>query len=97
MVPCVCAPHQSSGTGGTTEAASSFFTNRLPTWGPLPWVSTTSAPLAMTSAIGSAARAIAAIWSSGRARPSGAVIALPPKAISTRTRHRHQSHESTSA
>ena len=27
---CVCAPHQSSGTGGTTPAASSFLTSRLP-------------------------------------------------------------------
>ena len=41
-VAWVCAPHQSSGTGGTTAAASSFLTSRLPTWGPLPWVSTTS-------------------------------------------------------
>ena len=37
-VAWVCAPHQSSGTGGTTDAAISFFTSRLPTWGPLPWV-----------------------------------------------------------
>ena len=44
MVPWVCAPHQSSGTGGTTCAASSFLTSRLPTCGPLPWVSTTSTP-----------------------------------------------------
>ena len=42
MVACVWAPHQSSGTGGTTCAASSFLTSRLPTWGPLPCVSTTS-------------------------------------------------------
>ena len=40
-VPWVCAPHQSSGTGGTTWAASSFLTSRLPTCGPLPWVMTT--------------------------------------------------------
>jgi hypothetical protein len=71
IVPWVCAPHQSSGTGGTTAAASSFLTSRLPTCGPLPWVSTTSAPAATTSAIGSAARPIAAIWSSGRARAVG--------------------------
>ncbi len=30
-VAWVCAPHQSSGTGGTTLAASSFLTSRLPT------------------------------------------------------------------
>ena len=42
IVPCVWAPHQSSGTGGTTEAAISFLTSRFPTWGPLPWVTTTS-------------------------------------------------------
>ena len=41
-VAWVCAPHQSSGTGGTTAAASSFLTSRLPTCGPLPWVITTS-------------------------------------------------------
>ena len=36
MVACACAPHQSSGTEGTTEAAISFFTSRLPICGPLP-------------------------------------------------------------
>ena len=41
-VAWVWAPHQSSGTGGTTAAASSFLTSRLPTCGPLPWVITTS-------------------------------------------------------
>ena len=51
MVACVWATHQSSGTGGTTSAASSFLTSRLPTWGPLPWVSTTSTPEATTSAM----------------------------------------------
>ncbi len=48
-VAWVCAPHQSSGTGGTTAAASSFFTSRLPTWGPLPWVTTTSAPVSRSA------------------------------------------------
>ena len=45
-VPWVCAPHQSSGTGGTTWAASSFLTRMLPTCGPLPWVTTSSWPAA---------------------------------------------------
>jgi hypothetical protein len=40
-VACVCATHQSSGTGGTTSRARSFLTSRLPTCGPLPCVSTT--------------------------------------------------------
>ena len=49
-VAWVCAPHQSSGTGGTTAAASSFLTSRLPTWGPLPCVITTSTSWASRSA-----------------------------------------------
>ena len=53
IVAWVWAPHQSSGTGGTTCAASSFLTSRLPTCGPLPWVSTTSTPEATRSATGS--------------------------------------------
>src|SRR6266508_1984075 len=84
MVPWVCAPHQSSGTGGTTVAASSFFTRMLPTCGPLPCVARTSTPVATTSAMRRAARPRAAIWSCGPARPSGAVIALPPRAMRTR-------------
>ena len=54
-VAWVWAPHQSSGTGGTTAAASSFFTSRLPTWGPLPCVITTSWPSAIRSATDSIA------------------------------------------
>ena len=65
-VAWVCAPHQSSGTGGTTAAASSFFTSRLPTCGPLPWVSTTSCPL-RRGRRPAACPPAAAIWSSGRA------------------------------
>jgi len=37
------------------------------------------------SATASMASVIAARWSSGRALPSGLVIAFPPSAISTRT------------
>ena len=85
-VPCVWAPHQSSGTGGTTAAATSFFTSRLPTCGPLPWVTTTSWPAATSRAISPAAAVTAAIWAPGVAEPSGPVIALPPRATSTRTR-----------
>src|SRR3954451_528780 len=84
MVAWVCATHQSSGTGGTTWAASSFFTSRLPTWGPLPCVSTTSAPAATTSAMCVDASRIASRWAFGVAEPSGPVMALPPRAITTR-------------
>ena len=42
IVAWVWAPHQSRDTGGTTAAASSFLTSRLPTCGPLPCVMTTS-------------------------------------------------------
>ncbi len=82
-VAWVWAPHQSSGTGGTTAAASSFFTRRLPTWGPLPWVITTSSPSATSSATLAMATCAAAIWSWARTWPSGAAIALPPRATST--------------
>ena len=82
-VACVWAPHQSSGTGGTTAAASSFLTSRLPTCGPLPWVITTSTSWASRSATAAIATWAAAIWSSGRARPSAFVIALPPSASRT--------------
>ncbi|MFC7649791.1 hypothetical protein ACFQX6_62690 [Streptosporangium lutulentum] len=41
IVAWVWAPHQSSGTGGTTSAEIWFFRTRLPTWGPLPWVRVT--------------------------------------------------------
>ena len=85
-VAWVCAPHQSSGTGGTTAAASSFLTSRLPTCGPLPCVITTSTSLASRSATASMAICAAAIWSSTRARPSAFVIAFPPNASSTLTR-----------
>ena len=84
MVACVWATHQSSGTGGTTCAASSFLTSRLPTWGPLPCVSTTSTPAATTSAMWPAASRMASRWAPGVADPSGPVIALPPRAITTR-------------
>ena len=84
MVPCVWAPHQSSGTGGTTWAASSFLTSRLPTWGPLPWVRTTSCPAATTVATCPIARPMASRWACGVALPSGPVMALPPSAIRTR-------------
>ena len=84
MVAWVCAPHQSSGTGGTTVAASSFFTSRLPTCGPLPWVSTTSTPAATRSATRCIAMPIAWSWSSGVALPPGPVMALPPRAMRTR-------------
>ena len=84
-VAWVCAPHQSSGTGGTTAAASSFLTSRLPTCGPLPWVSTTSTGSGRVSRSATAAIATraAAIWSSGRAPPSRLVMALPPSASIT--------------
>ena len=82
-VAWVCAPHQSSGTGGTTAAASSFFTRRLPTCGPFPWVTTTSAPASIRSATARMATTAAACWSSTRARPSAPVMALPPSASKT--------------
>ena len=82
-VACVCAPHQSSGTGGTTPAASSFLTRRLPTWGPLPCVMTTSWSCSSRPATAAIAVPAAAIWSSGRARPSALVMAFPPSASRT--------------
>src|SRR6478736_5426019 len=85
IVPCVWAPHQSSGTGGTTCAASSFLTRRLPTWGPLPCVMTTSWPAATSSARWWLATAMASSWAWGVALPSGPVMALPPSATSTLT------------
>jgi hypothetical protein len=84
MVAWVWATFQSSGTGGTSWAASSFLTSRLPTWGPLPWVSTTRAPVATTAAMCRAATAMASRWARGVADPSGPVIALPPSAMTTR-------------
>ena len=85
-VPWVWAPHQSSGTGGTTWAASSFLTSRLPTCGPLPWVMTSSWPAATRPALRHRiATPTASIWAAGVALPSGAVIALPPRASRTRT------------
>lgn len=84
-VAWVCAPHQSSGTGGTTPAASWFLISRLPTCGPFPCVSATRAPAATRSATGSIAASIAAACASGAALPSGAVIALPPSAIRIRS------------
>ena len=68
IVAWVCATFQSSGTGGTTCAAISFLTSRLPTWGPLPWVSTTSAPAATTSAT----------WPAGLARSRRAARPASP-------------------
>ena len=82
-VACVWAPHQSSGTGGTTLAATSFFTSRLPTWGPLPWVSTTSTSWAIRATTAVIATRAASTWSSTRARPSAFVMALPPSASRT--------------
>ena len=75
MVPWVCAPHQSNGTGGTTEAAISFLTSRLPTCGPLPCVTTTSCPSATTSAIRS------------RGHADGSDLVLRPRPTAGR-RHR---------
>ena len=69
---CVCAPHQSSGTGGTTSAASSFFTSRLPTCGPLPWVRTTSTPSATRSATACIARGDRPLLRLDRRRAVGA-------------------------
>src|SRR3954471_11862389 len=84
IVAWVWATHQSSGTGGTSCAASSFFTSRFPTCGPLPWVRTTSTPAATTSAMCPEATAIASRCAPGVAEPSGPVIALPPRAMTTR-------------
>ena len=85
-VAWVCAPHQSSGTGGTTAAASSFLTSRLPTCGPLPCVITTSTSLASRSATASMATSAAAIWSSTRARRLGVRHRVPAQC----QQHPHQ-------
>ena len=71
IVAWVWAPHQSRDTGGTTAAASSFLTSRLPTCGPLPCVMTTSWPAAMRPATDSMAAAMAARWASGRGAAVG--------------------------
>jgi hypothetical protein len=49
---------------------------------------TTSTSCASSSATAPMATSAAAIWSSGRARPSAFVIAFPPNASITRTRRR---------
>ncbi len=40
MPPWVSATQVSSGSRGSTPAARSLRSSRLPTWGPLPWVTT---------------------------------------------------------
>src|SRR3954453_20856088 len=83
-VACVWATHQSSGTGGTTWRARSFLSSRLPTWGPLPCVLTTSWPCATSSAICSHAPSTAMRCDSGSA-PRSPAIALPPRATTRRS------------
>ena len=90
MVAWVCATFQSSGTGGTTCAAISFLTSRLPTCGP---VAVGQHHLgAGRDDVGDVAgrpRAIASRCASGVAEPSGPVMALPPRAITTRRAAAH--------
>ena len=48
MRPWVAAPQASMGSGGVFSAAAADRMSSKPTWGPLPWVSTTFQPISMS-------------------------------------------------
>src|ERR671922_1117374 len=82
--PWLSAPHTSRGIGDTVPAAASFWSRIRPTWGPLPWVTTTCQPAAAISATRSAAiRAFFRITSAESSSPRRR-SALPPSAMTTR-------------
>src|ERR671922_2476823 len=83
--PWLSAPHTSRGIGDTVPAAASCWRRIRPTWGPLPWVTTTSQPSATMSAIRSAAARAAAESSSNVSSAPRRSSALPPSATTTRS------------
>src|ERR671923_170976 len=83
--PWLSAPHTSRGIGDTVPAAASCWRRIRPTWGPLPWVTTTSQPSAAMSAIRSAAARAAAESSSNVSSAPRRSSALPPSATTTRS------------
>src|SRR5665647_1465597 len=77
------APQTSMGIGATVLAASAFWMRRLPTWGPLPCVSTTCQPLSTSSAMRRMAPSTLKSCSSKVPTCPGCRMALPPRATTT--------------
>src|SRR5664280_465394 len=77
------APQTSIGIGATDLAASAFWIRRLPTWGPLPCVSTTRQPSSTSSAIRPMAPSMLKSCSSKVPTWPGWRMALPPRATTT--------------
>src|SRR5450756_1038770 len=71
------------GIGATVLAASAFWMRRLPTWGPLPWVSTTRQPPSRSSAMRRMAPSTLKSCSSKVPTCPGCRMALPPRATTT--------------
>src|SRR5215211_5188138 len=81
MPPWRSATQVSSGSRGTIPAARSLRSSRLPTWGPLPWVTTSGRPV--RRARWWAVSMVASYWAGiGLALPGGE-MALPPRATTT--------------
>ena len=71
------------GIGATVFAASAFWISRLPTWGPLPCVSTTRQPSSTKAAMRRMAPSMLNSCSSKVPTWPGWRMALPPRAITT--------------
>src|SRR5450756_1840560 len=71
------------GIGATVLAASAFWMRRLPTWGPLPCVSTTCQPLSTSSAMRRMAPSTLKSCSSKVPTCPGCRMAVPPRATTT--------------
>ena len=81
MPPWVSATQVSSGSRGSTPAARSLRSSRLPTWGPLPWVTTSGRSVRW--ARWWAVSMVASYWAGmGLALPGGE-MAFPPRATTT--------------
>ena len=81
MPPWVSATQVSRGSRGRTPAARSLRSSRLPTWGPLPWV--TSSGRSVRWARWWAVSMVASYWAGmGLALPGGE-MAFPPRATTT--------------
>src|SRR5215213_11418676 len=91
MPPWVSATQVSRGRRGSRSAARSLRSRTLPTWGPLPWVTTSGR--AVRWARCSAVSRVRSYWAGmGLALPGGE-MAFPPRATTTscsRTRSSHQ-------
>ena len=85
ICPWDSAPQTSSGIGCTCFAAASCWIKIRPTWGPLPWVTTTSQPSAAICATRSAAARAARYISSYVSSAPRRSRALPPRATTTRS------------